>query len=446
MLVPSERSRDTRFAPAPHAPALSHAVARWLKEEVVTAPLVPVLHPSPVRMKGLGLFTLAGHPLFWFVWAVWLPQPYENLPLRLLTAALGLLLIADRVSKDPTSRLSGQVFTAVFWFELPFLFSWMYLCNGGNPAWLASMAAMILTYYFATDWRIATVGLALGGLVARVLFEFAGPATPPWSYELIWTNAMVLAFCVSMGLLLGISSANLRREHLAHTLATMGIMAHELRTPLATMALIGDATRGAAADCDDASARAKLEQLAMRLHTLVRNMNHQIDMQIANARITRLSARGETVSAAELVAAAVASYPYRSTREKECVRVKVHGDFVFQGSHALFSQVIDNLMKNALRSLAAASSAAQPGDITIEVGTQHGRGRIVVADRGVGIDPESHQRIFEPFYSTDRGTGHGLGLAFCQQVVQAARGTIRVKSHPGQGAAFTIDLPLSGRG
>jgi two-component system CAI-1 autoinducer sensor kinase/phosphatase CqsS len=184
----------------------------------------------------------------------------------------------------------------------------------------------------------------------------------------------------------------------------------------------------------------------MRLHTLVRNMNHQIDMQIANARITRLPARGETVSAAELVATAVASYPYRSAREKECVRVKVHGDFVFQGSHALFSQVIDNLMKNALRSLAAASSAAQPGDITIEVGAQHGRGRIVVVDRGVGIDPESHQRIFEPFYSTDRGTGHGLGLAFCQQVVHAARGTIRVKSQPGQGAAFTIDLPLFGRG
>jgi two-component system CAI-1 autoinducer sensor kinase/phosphatase CqsS len=268
---------------------------------------------------------------------------------------------------------------------------------------------------------------------------------PPWGYELFWTNTMVLAFCVSMGLLLGISSANLRREHLAHTLATMGIMAHELRTPLATMALIGDAVRGSAADCDDAHARAKLEQLAMRLHTLVRNMNHQIDMQIANARITRLPTRGETVSAGELVASAIASYPYRSTREKDCVRVKIHGDFAFHGSHALFSQVIDNLVKNALRSLAAGSSATQPGDIAIDVGVQHERGRIVVADRGVGIDPELQPRIFEPFFSTNRGTGHGLGLAFCHQVVHAARGTIRVKSQPGHGAVFTIELPISSR-
>jgi two-component system CAI-1 autoinducer sensor kinase/phosphatase CqsS len=385
-----------------------------------------------------------GHPLFWFVWTVWLPQPYENLPLRIFTALLGLLLISDRVSKDPTSRLSGQVFTAVFWFELPFLFSWMYLCNGGSPAWLGSMAAMILTYYFTTDWRIATVGIAVGASIARLLFEWIGPFAPAMPPDVFWTNAMVLAFCVSMGLLLGISSANLRREHLAHTLATMGIMAHELRTPLATMALIGDAVRGSAADCSRENG-AKLEQLAVRLHTLVRNMNHQIDMQIANARLTRLPARTESVSAEDLARTAIANYPFRSTREKECVKLHVERDFMFRGSHALFTQVMDNLVKNALRSLAASSSALQPGDLSIEIGVQDDRGRIVVADRGVGIAPESQPRIFEPFFSTNRGTGHGLGLAFCQQVVQAARGSIRVRSAPGEGAVFTIELPVSRR-
>jgi two-component system CAI-1 autoinducer sensor kinase/phosphatase CqsS len=303
---------------------------------------------------------------------------------------------------------------------------------------------MILTYYFSTDWRLATIGIALGGLVARVLFELIGPSVPPWTPELFWTNTMVLAFCVSMGMLLGLSTANLRREHLSHTLATMGIMAHELRTPLATMALIGDAVRGSATDCNPEAAH-KLEQLASRLHTLVRNMNHQIDMQIANARLTRLPARTEAVSAADLVKTAVLNYPFRTTREKESVRVNVHADFIFRGSYPLFSQVIDNLMKNALRSLAASSSTLQPGDLSIEIGVQQDRGRIVIADRGVGIDPELQRRIFEPFFSTNRGTGHGLGLAFCNQVVHAARGTIRVKSTPGRGAVFAIELPVSSR-
>ncbi|MBI2769600.1 MAG: HAMP domain-containing histidine kinase [Burkholderiales bacterium] len=392
-------------------------------------------------MKGLGLFTLLGHPLFWFVWAVWLPQPYENLGLRLFTSSLGLLLITRRVSNEPSSRLAGQVFSFVIWFELPFLFSYMYLCNGGNSAWLASMAAMILTYYFVTDWRIASMGLGLAAVLARLAFEWWGPAVPPMATAHLLADVMVIAFCVSMGLLLGISSANLRREHLAHTLTTMGIMAHELRTPLATMSLIGDAVRAEGPECGDATAQ-KLDKLGSRLHMLVRNMNHQIDMQISNARLMRLPAHKEAVSAAELVREGVAAYPFRSTRERECLTVLIRRDFMFEGSHALFAQVIDNLLKNALRSLAAASTAQQPGDLLIEVGTLHDRGRIVITDRGVGIDPELQLRIFEPFFSTNRGTGHGLGLAFCQRVIQSASGSIRVKSEPARGAIFTIELPL----
>jgi len=417
-----------------------HTISRWLADEVFTAPLVAVLHPSPLRMKGLGLFTLLGHPLFWWLWAKGLPQPYENLPLRLFTAALGLLLLSKRISNDPTSRLSGQVFSLVIWFELPFLFSYMYLCNGGSSAWLASMAAMILTYYFVTDWRIATLGLAAAASCAHIAFCLWGPAVPGWTTTHALTDACVMAFCVSMGLLLGLSSANLRREHLAHTLTTMGIMAHELRTPLATMSLIGDAVRSEGAERTEASPQ-KLDKLGERLHMLVRNMNHQIDTQIANARLMRLPGAKESVSAEALVRAAVANYPFRSTRERESVQVVIRRDFQFQGSQALFAQVIDNLVKNALRSLAAASSASQPGDLVVEVGTMHGKGRIVVSDKGIGINPELQPRIFEPFFSTNRGTGHGLGLAFCQRVVESARGSIRVKSEPARGAIFTIELP-----
>jgi two-component system CAI-1 autoinducer sensor kinase/phosphatase CqsS len=218
-------------------------------------------------------------------------------------------------------------------------------------------------------------------------------------------------------------------------------MAHELRTPLATMALVGDAVRGSASHQADPAEVAKLEQLAARLHTLVRNMNHQIDMQIANARLMRLPRHKETVSAAQLVQLVVAQYPYRSTRERECVTVTITSDFRFQGSLALYQQVADNLIKNAMRSLAATGAAPRPGDLAIEVRAEGARGQIVVADRGVGIDPELQPRIFEPFFSTNRGTGHGLGLAFCQRVVEGSRGSIRVRSERGLGAAFTIDLP-----
>jgi two-component system CAI-1 autoinducer sensor kinase/phosphatase CqsS len=280
-------------------------------------------------------------------------------------------------------------------------------------------------------------------LVAWIMFRAAGPQTPGLSGEQLATNGVVIAFSWFMAVILGISSSNLRREQLNYTLGTMGIMAHELRTPLATMSLIGDAVRGQASRCQSEPQKA-LEQFATRLHALVRNMNHQIDTQIANARLMRLPTHKETVSAADLVREAVNTYPYRSSRERESVNLQIHSDFLFQGSHALFLQVIDNLLKNALRSLAAATAGSQPGDLTIEVGAARNRGRIVITDRGVGMDGDLQARIFEPFFSTDRGSGHGLGLAFCQRVIHGASGSIRVKSELTHGASFTIELPILG--
>jgi two-component system CAI-1 autoinducer sensor kinase/phosphatase CqsS len=102
--------------------------------------------------------------------------------------------------------------------------------------------------------------------------------------------------------------------------------------------------------------------------------------------------------------------------------MRVHSDFRFQGSRTLFLQVMDNLTKNALRSLAAASTASRPGDLLIEVGAAGATGgRIVCTTRASAWTDDLQARIFQPFFSTDRGTGHGLGLAFCQAASSRAR-------------------------
>lgn len=64
-----------------------------LREELIVAPIEPILHLSPMRMKAAGLCFLVGHALFFWIWSVWLPQPYENLALRVLASLLGLSLI-----------------------------------------------------------------------------------------------------------------------------------------------------------------------------------------------------------------------------------------------------------------------------------------------------------------------------------------------------------------
>ena len=420
-------------------PRLSGRLAARIRAEL-REQMVLILHPSPWRLRWLGLFTLVGHPLFGWIWGHWLPQPYEHPGLRAVMGAMGLLLISESIANDPSSKLSARTFSVVFWIQLPVFFSWMYLCNNGNTVWLASFCAMVLIYYHLTDWRVATLGTLSGVSLALALFHLFGPAVAPMD-EQQWTiNAVVITFCWASALLLGLSSANLRREHLQYTLTTMGIMAHELRTPLATISLIGDALRNENQDAIEADSPQRLDQLVVRLHGLVRNMNQQIDTQIANASLLRLPMDRETVTASALLRNVVKDYPYRNSRERESVTLVLRKDFSFESSYRLFSQVINNLLKNAFRSLAAVSSAPKPGDLRIEVGVLNGCGRIMVTDQGVGIPPELQARIFEPFFSTDHGTGHGLGLAFCNQVVHGAGGTIRVKSEPGRGAIFIIEL------
>jgi C4-dicarboxylate-specific signal transduction histidine kinase len=68
---------------------------------------------------------------------------------------------------------------------------------------------------------------------------------------------------------------------------------------------------------------------------------------------------------------------------------------------------------------------------------------ITFRDTGPGIPPGLEQRIFDPFFTTKEvGSGTGLGLSITYGIVQEHGGTISVESRPGEGAVFTIDLPL----
>jgi hypothetical protein len=170
------------------------------------------------------------------------------------------------------------------------------------------------------------------------------------------------------------------------------------------MNLIGEAMRQEARTATPLR-REQVEHLAHRLLNLVRNMHRQIDTQITNARLLRLPPATESVSAACLLREAMAAHPFRHERERQCVELVVHSDFEFDTVRSLFLQVIDNLLRNALRALASLPEGPVPGDLRVEIEqTSHRWGCIRVIDRGIGIPPHLQARLFQPFVSMQAGT------------------------------------------
>jgi two-component system nitrogen regulation sensor histidine kinase NtrY len=86
------------------------------------------------------------------------------------------------------------------------------------------------------------------------------------------------------------------------------------------------------------------------------------------------------------------------------------------------------------------SDAVEPL-VTLRTEARGDRVAIIIADRGVGIDPADLERVFAPYFTTKRG-GTGLGLAIAKNIVGGLQGTIGVTSATGRGTEIQIDLPF----
>jgi signal transduction histidine kinase len=100
-------------------------------------------------------------------------------------------------------------------------------------------------------------------------------------------------------------------------------------------------------------------------------------------------------------------------------------------------------LRRALRNLVLNALDAMPsgGQLTVRTSRFDSKIAVEVSDTGEGLTPEECNRLFTPYYTTKQH-GTGLGLAIVQSVVSDHKGTITVRSEPGQGATFRIELKL----
>jgi PAS domain S-box-containing protein len=98
-------------------------------------------------------------------------------------------------------------------------------------------------------------------------------------------------------------------------------------------------------------------------------------------------------------------------------------------------QVLENLIRNAVEAI------PESGSIRVAASGIEDRLELVVADTGPGIPPHDLERVFEPLFTTKRSRT-GMSLAISKRLVEGHGGSLRVATVPGQGATFTMSLPV----
>ena len=217
-----------------------------------------------------------------------------------------------------------------------------------------------------------------------------------------------------------------RRDRLAVMGELVGTIAHEVGTPLnsvlAHLDLLGDELPGD-------SSRQRLE-LAMneieRVSDIIRR--YLKSTKAPTPKPAPVHVKEILRDALRLVE--VEARSHKITLELHC------DDEPFDIDHEVLSQIVRNLVSNAIHALESGGRVIIRGAINEQGLT------IDVIDNGVGMSTETKERIFEPFYSARlNGTGTGLGMSIVRNAVSSLNGRVAVESSPGAGCTVSVSVP-----
>ncbi len=251
-------------------------------------------------------------------------------------------------------------------------------------------------------------------------------------------------------LLLGRREAALRE--------TLGFLAHEVTSPLATVRGYLSAMRERHRDVPDGEgdvayiAQQKPGDVLFMIEAAQRRAEYAqslVSTFVQSARDATLGNASASLLASELVAAVQQEYPFDAAGEEAWLSTDVEADFTLPGRRDLLYLVLCTLVKNALIALrphaAQMSSTPQVKIALTRAAPTPGlpaQATIRVWDNGPGIPPEVLRRLtLEPVTTRADCGGNGMGLLFCGRVMNALGGSVEVRSEPGQGTEILLYFP-----
>ncbi len=222
----------------------------------------------------------------------------------------------------------------------------------------------------------------------------------------------------------------------------LATLSHELRNPLNV--ILGYAEVLLRSEEAKRSAFVKRAAEILKRNALAQSQLVRDLLDLSRLHMGKLSLNREAVSLITTIGNAVETVQAEATAKEVELKVVAPEEVLFVDADPLrIEQVVWNLLNNAVKFTPAG------GTVTVRLSSEANQGVVSVEDTGEGIDPTFIPHVFEMFRQADatnsrRHGGLGIGLALVQQLVQLHDGTVAVSSEgQGQGAQFTIKLPLS---
>ena len=211
------------------------------------------------------------------------------------------------------------------------------------------------------------------------------------------------------------------------------VASHDLQEPLRKVAAFASLMRRRYADQLDEEGRRCLDFMndgAQRLQLL-------IDDLLSYSRLGNKPLRTETFDLSEAVQDAMKRLDVQM--EESGARVKVEGAGLIEADRPVFTQMLQNLISNAVK-----YRGVNPPEVRIAMTASADGWQVSVSDNGIGFDPRFAEKIFAPFqrlHSREEYPGTGIGLSIVQQGIERHGGRVEVQSTPGKGSTFVLYLP-----